>query len=236
MKTNIDNARKTDLIVVEDNETLRHELCDFLSEEGFGVRAVDSGESLNQTLRERFTDILVLDLNMADEDGISIAKRIRTHLPQIGIIMLTGRVLSKDRVEGYHSGADVYITKPARPAELVAAIRNLADRLKPAPVHFPWVLDTLNLTLRYQSNVPIELTANEAKILKTLALTASCVTHAALIESTAPSKLTDAMSRASLEVLISRLRSKISWYTGPLNPIKSVRGMGYQLCIKMKIQ
>jgi DNA-binding response OmpR family regulator len=236
LKTNIDNARKTDLIVVEDNETLRHELCDFLSEEGFGVRAVDSGESLNQTLRERFTDILVLDLNMADEDGISIAKRIRTHLPQIGIIMLTGRVLSKDRVEGYHSGADVYITKPARPAELVAAIRNLADRLKPAPVHFPWVLDTLNLTLRYQSNVPIELTANEAKILKTLALTASCVTHAALIESTAPSKLTDAMSRASLEVLISRLRSKISWYTGPLNPIKSVRGMGYQLCIKMKIQ
>jgi DNA-binding response OmpR family regulator len=236
LKTNIDNARKTDLIVVEDNETLRHELCDFLSEEGFGVRAVDSGESLNQTLRERFTDILVLDLNMADEDGISIAKRIRTHLPQIGIIMLTGRVLSKDRVEGYQSGADVYITKPARPAELVAAIRNLADRLKPAPVHFPWVLDTLNLTLRYQSNVPIELTANEAKILKTLALTASCVTHAALIESTAPSKLTDAMSRASLEVLISRLRSKISWYTGPLNPIKSVRGMGYQLCIKMKIQ
>ncbi len=236
MKTNIDNARKTDLIVVEDNETLRHELCDFLSEEGFGVRAVDSGESLNQTLRERFTDILVLDLNMADEDGISIAKRIRTHLPQIGIIMLTGRVLSKDRVEGYQSGADVYITKPARPAELVAAIRNLADRLKPAPLHFPWVLDTLNLTLSYQSNVPIELTANEAKILKTLALTASCVTHAALIESTAPSKLTDAMSRASLEVLISRLRSKISWYTGPLNPIKSVRGMGYQLCIKMKIQ
>jgi DNA-binding response OmpR family regulator len=236
LKTNIDNARKTDLIVVEDNETLRHELCDFLSEEGFGVRAVDSGESLNQTLRERFTDILVLDLNMADEDGISIAKRIRTHLPQIGIIMLTGRVLSKDRVEGYQSGADVYITKPARPAELVAAIRNLADRLKPAPLHFPWVLDTLNLTLSYQSNVPIELTANEAKILKTLALTASCVTHAALIESTAPSKLTDAMSRASLEVLISRLRSKISWYTGPLNPIKSVRGMGYQLCIKMKIQ
>lgn len=235
MKTDIDNARKTDLIVVEDNETLRHELWDYLSAEGFEVRVAESGESLNQLLRERFTDILVLDLNMADEDGISIAKRIRTHLPQIGILMLTGRVLSKDRVEGYQSGADVYITKPARPAELVAAIRNLAGRLTPAPVHFPWVLDTLNLTLRYQSNVPIELTANEVKILKTLALTASCVSHVALIESTASSKLTDAMSRASLEVLISRLRSKISWYTGPLNPIKSVRGMGYQLCIKMKI-
>lgn len=236
MKTAIENSRKIDLIVVEDNETLRLELCDFLSEEGFVVRAVDSGESLNQALRERFTDILVLDLNMGEEDGISIAKRIRSHLPQVGIIMLTGRVLSKDRVEGYQSGADVYITKPARPAELVAAIRNLSDRLKPVPVHSPWVLDTVNLTLRHQLNVPIELTASETKILKTLALTASCVGHVALIESTAPSKLTDSMSRASLEVLISRLRSKISWHTGPVNPIKSVRGIGYQLCIKMKIQ
>ena len=236
MKTDIETAIKTDLIVVEDNEILRHELCDFLSEEGFVVRAVDSGESLNQALRERFTDILVLDLNMAEEDGISIAKRIRSHLPQVGIIMLTGRVLSKDRVEGYQSGADVYITKPARPAELVAAIRNLSDRLKPVPVHSPWVLDTVNLTLRHQLNVPIELTASETKILKTLALTANCVGHVALIESTAPSKLTDSMSRASLEVLISRLRTKISGYTGPLNPIKSVRGMGYQLCIKMKIE
>jgi DNA-binding response OmpR family regulator len=236
LKSELESSKNIDLIVVEDNETLRHELCDFLSEEGFVVRAVDSGESLNQALRERFTDILVLDLNMADEDGISIAKRIRIHLPQVGIIMLTGRVLSKDRVEGYQSGADIYITKPARPAELVAAIRNLAGRLMPVPVHFPWVLDTVNLTLRYQLNVPIALTSSEASILKTLALNASCVSHVALIESTAPSKLTVSMSRASLEVLISRLRTKISWYTGPLNPIKSVRGMGYQLCIKMKIQ
>lgn len=236
MKPELESSKNIDLIVVEDNETLRHELCDFLSAEGFVVRAAESGERLNQALRERFTDILVLDLNMADEDGISIAKRIRIHLPQVGIIMLTGRVLSKDRVEGYESGADVYITKPARPAELVAAIRNLAGRLTPVPVHFPWVLDTVNLTLRYQLNVPIALTASEASILKTLALNASCVSHVALIESTAPSKLTVSMSRASLEVLISRLRTKISWYTGPLNPIKSVRGMGYQLCIKMKIQ
>ena len=236
MKTDTENSRRIDLIVVEDNDTLRHELCDFLSEEGLVVRGADSGQSLNQALRERFTDILVLDLNMAEEDGISIAKRIRINLPQVGIIMLTGRVLSKDRLEGYLSGADIYMTKPARPAELVAAIRNLSDRLKPAPVHIPWVLDTVNLTLRYQLNVPIELTASETKILRTLALNASCVGHLELIESTATSNLTDTISRASLEVLISRLRTKISGHTGPLNPIKSVRGMGYQLCIKMKIQ
>ena len=236
MKTDTENSRKIDLIVVEDNDTLRHELCDFLSEEGFVVRAADSGESLNQALRERFTDILLLDLNMAGEDGISIAKRIRIHSPQVGIIMLTGRVLSKDRVEGYQSGADVYITKPARPAELVAAIRNLSDRLKPVAVPIPWVLDTVNLTLRYRLNAPIELTAGETKILKTLALNTSCVGHLELIESTATFDLTDSISRASLEVLISRLRTKISGHTGPLNPIKSVRGMGYQLCIKIKIQ
>jgi DNA-binding response OmpR family regulator len=236
LKEDDENPMQIDLIVVEDNETLRNELCDFLSKEGFGVRAADSGETLNKALQERFTDILVLDLNMAEEDGISIAKRIRVHLPQVGIIMLTGRVLSKDRVEGYQSGADVYITKPARPAELVAAIRNLSGRLKPVPVDFPWVLDTVNLTLRYQMNVPVELTASESKLLKTLALNASCVGHVELIESTAPSKLTDAMSRPSLEVLISRLRTKISLHTGQMNPIKSVRGIGYQLCIKMKLQ
>ena len=92
------------------------------------------------------------------------------------------------------------------------------------------------MTLRYQMNVPVELTASETKLLKTLALNAACVGHVELIESTAPSKLTDAMSRASLEVLISRLRTKISLHTGQMNPIKSVRGMGYQLCIKMKLQ
>jgi CheY-like chemotaxis protein len=72
------------LILVEDNDALREELENYLSEEGFDVRGVDCGESLNLALLERPADILILDLNMAEEDGLSICKRIRKSMPAIG--------------------------------------------------------------------------------------------------------------------------------------------------------
>jgi len=130
------------LILVEDNEALSQELENYLTEEGFDVRCADGGEALNQALLERPADVLILDLNMAEEDGISIAKRIRKSMPEVGILMLTARVLSADKLAGYESGADVYMTKPARPAELAAAIRNLLNRLAPQLVATKWILDT----------------------------------------------------------------------------------------------
>lgn len=117
------------VIVVEDNEILRVEMVLLLSEEGFDVRGVYSGEGLNQAIEERPADLLILDLNLPGEDGISITRRIRSALPSVGIIILSARVRSTDRLEGYATGADVYLTKPARPEELTAVLRNLFGRI-----------------------------------------------------------------------------------------------------------
>ena len=118
------------VILVEDNVTLRRELVHYLSEEGFAVRGVGSGEELNLALKSGHADIAILDLNLGDEDGISITRRLRRALPGMGIVILTGRARSSDRLEGYASGADVYLTKPTQPAEIVAVVRNLFSRLK----------------------------------------------------------------------------------------------------------
>jgi DNA-binding response OmpR family regulator len=85
------------VILVEDNERLREELVHYLSEEGFFARGVDSGDDLNRALEQQLADILVLDLNMAQEDGLSITRRIRRALPGLGVIILTGRVRSRER-------------------------------------------------------------------------------------------------------------------------------------------
>jgi DNA-binding response OmpR family regulator len=224
------------LILVEDNERLREELENYLTNEGFDVRGVDSGEALNQALLERRADVLILDLNMAVEDGISIAKRMRISSPEVGIVMLTARVQSIDKQNGYQSGADVYMTKPARPAELVAALRNLLARLAPRIKQTPWILDATLLTIRFQQTTTIALTSAEAKLLKILALNHACVEIEDLQLVLEHQSQDAAKNKLRLEVLISRLRGKLSPYMGDFNPIKSVRGRGYQLCMPLAVE
>jgi DNA-binding response OmpR family regulator len=231
-----DTPYKASLILVEDNERLREELANYLKDEGFDVRGVDGGQALNQALLERRADVLILDLNMAGEDGISIAKRMRISSPEVGIVMLTARVQSIDKQNGYQSGADVYMTKPARPAELVAALRNLLARLAPQVKQTQWILDTTLLSIRFQQTTSIALTLAEAKLLKTLALNNACVELEELQLVLDHQSEDAAKNKLRLEVLISRLRSKLSPYMGEFNPIKSVRGRGYQLCMPLAIE
>jgi DNA-binding response OmpR family regulator len=223
------------LILVEDNVALSQELANYLTEEGFDVRCADGGEALNQALLERSANLLILDLNMAEEDGISIAKRIRKSLPAVGILMLTARVMSADKLAGYESGADIYMTKPARPAELCAAIRNLLNRIAPELVTREWILDTKLMNLRFKKTTPIGLTSSETHLLKILALSNDCVYNEAIQSSLDEEYLDSAKFKLRLEVLICRLRAKLSHCAGDINPIKSVRGKGYQLCLDVEI-
>lgn len=228
------------VVLVEDNERLRSELIDTLSENGFEVRGVDSGAALNRALQERAANLLVLDLNLADEDGISIARRIRATFPEIGILMLTARVMSAEKEEGYQSGADVYMTKPARPAELCAAIRNLLRRVTAAPEQADWVLNKTAMTLSWRQSQAIELSANELRVLSILALRnnyAETGELEAVFESAGsePAGSEAGGNKLKLTVLISRLRAKISPYAGDINPIRSIRSRGYQLCIVVRM-
>lgn len=217
------------VIVVEDNETLQEELVLFLSEEGFDVRGVSSGEELNQAIQARCADILILDLNLPVEDGISIARRIRNALPTVGIIILTARVRSTDRLEGYATGADVYLTKPTRPEELVAVVKNLFGRIGSATPPVQWQLDMTALALITPSGSEIKLTGGEALLLKALALNGQFMDHAALVARLGNADYSEKTNKARMEVLISRLRIKLAPHIGLGFDIKALRGRGYQL-------
>jgi DNA-binding response OmpR family regulator len=222
-------GRVPSLILVEDNETLRDELALYLSEEGFAVRCVDCGRDLNDALAAQGADILILDLNLPEEDGISITTRIRRMMPDLGIIILTARVRSIDRLEGYAAGADVYLTKPTRPEELSAVVRNLFGRLKPAPDPVQWELDVAALTLCTPEGVLLRLTGSEARLLKELAFCGQYMDHAALVARLGDEELPEKINKARMEVLISRLRNKLGPHIGAGIGIKALRGRGYQL-------
>ena len=235
-----DTPAKPAVLLVEDNYRLSDELKLFLSEEGFDVRCADCGEAMDQALKKRPADVLILDLNLPEEDGISIVKRIRTSLPAMRILILTARTMSSDKVMGYESGADVYMTKPARPAELAAAVRNLYGRMVPTPAPDRWVLNTKLLTLQFNKLPPIGLTYMENELLKILALNQGSVHNetiqALLLEEGLESEESNARFKFRLEVLISRLRAKLKPHIGEHNPIKSVRGKGYQITFELEIQ
>ena len=138
------------IIIVEDNESLRTEIEDHLKDDGFWVRGVEDGFELNQALSESPAEALLLDLNLPNEDGLEITKRVRKAYPNIGIVILSARVRSIDRQQGYEAGADVFITKPAKPDELTLVLNNLCRRIaRPVSPH-QWKFDPMQLTLKNQ--------------------------------------------------------------------------------------
>ncbi len=224
------------LILVEDNETLRDELALYLRDEGFAVRGVDCGEELDAILCTQATDILILDLNLPDEDGLGITRRIRASMPDLGIVILSARVRGIDRLEGYAAGADVYLTKPTRPEELTAVVRNLFGRLKPKVPTAQWQLDIAGAALHCPDGNFVKLTGNETLLLREMALSGPYANHGKLLSMFGDDDQSEKINKARIEVLISRLRQKLAPHVGTDTPITALRGRGYQLGFTMTVR
>jgi two-component system, LytTR family, response regulator len=121
------------VIVVDDEEDLREPVAAYLSEQGLDVDEASGGRALDALFAKRVPALVVLDVTMPEEDGFSIAKRLRAGYPGIGIVMLTARRDVIDRVVGLELGADDYLMKPFEPRELVARIRSVLRRLSSVP-------------------------------------------------------------------------------------------------------
>lgn len=178
-----------------------------------------------------------MDLNLPGEDGISIAKRIRQTLPQIAIVMMTARVTHADRLEGYQTGADVYLTKPVNPEELLLVLKNLMKRIKPqdslANSQF-WVFNPGKGKLTTPAQQDIELTGSEVAFIKLMTMAPSQqVDIGELLFKL--EKSDDEAGKAQLEALVSRLRRKINKFNDGEQSIKALWGKGYQLCIDCRI-
>jgi DNA-binding response OmpR family regulator len=217
------------VMIVEDNARLRLELSDYLRDEGFVVSAVADGDEMNTALENQMPSIVILDLNLPGEDGISISKRLRSALPNVGVIMLTARVRSMDRNEGYAAGADVYLTKPTSPDEIVQVIKNLYRRLTPHVASEEWELDTEQNLISLGNGNELPLTSHETLLIKELILHGKFISHDDLMYYLGDQEESSEFNKSRIEVLISRIRKKVSAVTPANTFIKVIRGRGYQL-------
>ena len=226
---------KNSVILVEDNIALREALAHHLTDVGFSTRGVCDGQELNQALAISMPDVIVLDLNLPEEDGLSICKRVRQAFPTIGIVMLTARVRSIDRHEGYDSGADVYLTKPVNPAEITTVLQTLCRRISP-PVDAPsWTLNVSSLQLVSPAQEVIKLTVSEAKLVQELALSGELLSMSRLIEVFGDIDLPEPTNKLRIEQVVSRVRRKMDVLLGGQPSIKAVTRLGYKLFVRVVI-
>ena len=223
------------IIVVEDHDELREVTVAALCGMGHVARGVDCAEALDDELGAFRADILVLDLNLPGEDGISVARRMRAAGPDIGIIMVTAREAVRDKMTGYGSGADIYLTKPTSVEELGAAIQALSRRIRPdAPLAGQLTLNPVTLQLHGPRAV-LDVSDQECALLSAFAKAAE---HR--LESWQMMELSgkgaDEVSKSTLEVQIVRLRKKLEEAGAATPTIKAIRGRGYQLCVPLVVR
>lgn len=230
--------RKVRVLVVDDDMRLRELLRRYLSEQGFTVDVAPDATFMDRALARDPYDLVVLDLMLPGEDGLTICRRLRADDNRIPIIMLTAKGDEVDRIVGLEMGADDYLAKPFNPRELVARINAVMRRQPPPPVpaapgldpaqevhfgHFVLNLSTRALTRRGES---VPLTSGEFALLK-----AMC-THPR--EPLSRERLMD-MARGreheifdrSIDVQVSRLRRLIETDSSHPRHIQTVWGFGY---------
>jgi DNA-binding response OmpR family regulator len=200
------------------------------------LRCVDDGQELNEALAKRACDVLVLDLNLPNEDGISISQRIRTAYPKMGIIILTARIQGKDRTQSYESGADIYLTKPVAPDELKTVLLNLSRRIDRIQVTNQWIFDPKTFCLTSPNEQPIKFTATESAVFLELAVAGGLLPFHTLIQRFGEIDSSEENNKVRFEKLISRIRSKIRPYFQEEIAIQSVYKQGYQLMIKVTVK
>jgi two-component system phosphate regulon response regulator OmpR len=227
---------KTKILVVDDDLRLRDLLDRYLAEQGFAVRSASDAAAMDKLLvRERF-DLLVLDLMMPGEDGLSVCRRLRGAKNTVPIIMLTAKGEDVDRIVGLEMGADDYLPKPFNPRELVARInavmRRRTDPLPPGSpseqgeVEFGGMVVNLATRTLTKNGVAASLTTGEFALLKVLVTHARTPLSRDKLMELARGREYEVFDR-SIDVQISRLRKLIE--TDPAHPtyIQTVWGFGY---------
>jgi two-component system OmpR family response regulator len=223
------------ILIVEDDPEIRTMVSRFLTKNGCRITATGDAQSMGRAMAAARIDLVVLDIMLPGEDGLSICRRLRAD-SSVPIIMLTASGDPVARVVGLEMGADDYVAKPFDPHELLARIRAVLRRtaaLPPAPqmpagpLRFVgWHLDPVARDLRNPAGARVILTSGEFDLLLAFCLHAQrTLTRDQLLDLT-QGRGTEAISR-SVDILVSRIRRKIE--RDPRDPvlIKTVRSGGY---------
>jgi two-component system, OmpR family, phosphate regulon response regulator OmpR len=234
------------ILVLDDEAEIRSMLERFLTSNGFEVRTVRNGAQLTTFLERHPYDLLILDLMMPGEDGLSICKRLRAQGETLSILMLTARGDPIDRVIGLEFGADDYLAKPFLPGELLARVRAMLRRRQmlmrqqdvivgalldsePGLLRFgSFILDVGQRELRRDNNVRVAIGNAEMGLLCGLAQTPNRpVSRANLIERVHGPRF-DTGER-SVDVQIARIRQIVETNASLPRYIRTVWGVGYML-------
>lgn len=197
---------------------------------GFDVSGMATAAILRDAMQSTAFDIVVLDVGLPDADGFVLAGDLRAGNPAIGIVMLTGRGETPDRVRGLSQGADAYLSKPVEISLLAATLHSLARRLRDAPgvaVARHWHLDTDGWCLVSPMGKTVALTRTERRVVDCLmAAPGQLVTREELIAALTPN--VHDFDPHRLDSLIHRLRRKVAACGQPL-PLTALHGEGYVL-------
>jgi two-component system OmpR family response regulator len=230
------------IVIVDDEAPAREMVGDYLKMHGFTVTLCDGGKSLRGAIETSVPDLVVLDLNMPEEDGLSIIRDLKSRI-NVPVIMLTATASPIDRVVGLELGADDYIAKPCELRELMARIRSVLRRSAPARTPAPeaasakaakdqlvrfgtkW-LDLEAQALRDEEGNEHPLTASEFSLLKVFAANPKRVLSRERLLELANARDAEAFDRA-VDLRIMRIRRKIE--IDPTKPavIRTIRGGGY---------
>jgi two-component system OmpR family response regulator len=228
------------ILMVDDDPGIRDVVSEFLARHGYTVETAADAASMEQALGKGSVDLMVLDVMLPGEDGLSICRRMAGGGP--AIIMLSAMGEDTDRIVGLEIGADDYLPKPCNPRELLARIRAVlrrrqesrqSDERQGGALEFAgWRLDLVRRELRTPDGVVINLSSGEFSLLRALVERPQRVLTRDQLLDFARGPDTEAYDRA-IDVQISRLRKKLDDGAGGQDLIRTIRNEGYMFKAKV---
>lgn len=231
------------LLVVDDARDIRDPLAKYLTKNGYRVSQAESAAKARQLIKGSAIDLVILDIMMPGEDGLSLCRHLR-ETTQIPVILLTAMTEETDRIVGLEMGADDYLSKPFNPRELLARVKAVLRRFHSLPpdraeietdkIRFDsWILDTKRRELVGDDGVSVPLSTGEFNLLNVFLRHPDRVLSRDQLLDLTQSRAADAFDR-SIDNQVSRLRKKIELDIKTPQLIKTVWGGGYRFQAEIK--
>jgi two-component system torCAD operon response regulator TorR len=229
------------IVIVEDDPVTRAKLAAYFTAVGYRVSEAEDGEQMHEILAERPADLLMIDIQLPGEDGLQLTREQRER-SEVGIILVTGRTDTVDRIVGLELGADDYVTKPFDQRELLARVKNLLRRVRRAGTasevgavrkFLGWTLDLGSRTLRDNAGEFIDLTRAEFKALALLSANPGTVLSRDRLLHEIAHRDWDPSDR-TVDVVVRRLRQKLGDDSRHPRIIVTSHGEGYLFAAALK--
>ncbi len=230
------------ILIVDDDREIRSLLADYLEANGYRSHAVPDGPGMWNALANGKTDLVVLDLTLPGDDGLTLCRTLRAK-SALPVIMLTARGAALDRIVGLEMGADDYLAKPFEPRELLARIRNVLRRSQGPPlprsaarIRFgQWILDVQGRHLIDEAGTIVALSGAEFRLLTVFLERPNRILNRDQLLDLTQGRDADSFER-SIDLQVSRLRQRLRDDARASALIKTVRSEGYVLSAAVSIE